>query len=110
MGNHGSNRSIPPKDTFFIVRLLLQQCRAAPIGGRDMMINARGRLVPRFVAGAIETAGQIHILEISSERFGKATDMPQCSAPVERTGRTGAKDAAGGQVRRRERTTVTTFP
>ncbi len=67
-------RDVAPEDTFFVARLHFEQPAILfAVGTAYMVIDAGRRLIERLPSGPVQTEGDVHILEISAERFGKAT-------------------------------------
>src|SRR5262245_35811394 len=62
--------------------------------GADVVQDARRRLEHGAVAGALQTTGEIDILEIAAERFGKQADLQERGSAIEAARRAGAEDGA----------------
>src|SRR5437868_8600616 len=97
-------RQIAPEYAFLIARLLFDQAPArAAERGRYMVQYVRCRFVHRLEAGAIQTEGEIDVLEVAAEIFWEQADAIEGRPPIEAGGRAGAEDAAWFEIGRRDR-------
>src|SRR5262245_22420598 len=68
------------------------------VGRAASVDDPRCRLELDPVTGPVQTEGEIDVLEIGAEAFGKAANMEQGCPPVERAGCAGAEDRTGLEI------------